>query len=102
METMEGERLPQRQSGLQLRLLGALAVSECGELRPLHDDPFHAASALLGATVFYVSALASLLPAADFDPLAPAEVAAHKRGVLRTARHLLGTGAPRPAGGGTR
>jgi TetR/AcrR family transcriptional regulator len=73
-----------------------------GELRPLHDDPFHAASALLGATVFYVSALASLLPAADFDPLAPAEIAAHKRGVLRTARHLLGTGAPRPAGGGTR
>jgi TetR/AcrR family transcriptional regulator len=71
-----------------------------GELRPLHDDPFHAASALLGATVFYVSALASLLPAADFDPLAPAEVAAHKRGVLRTARHLLGTGAPRSAGGG--
>jgi TetR/AcrR family transcriptional regulator len=73
-----------------------------GELRPLHDDPFHAASALLGATVFYVSALPSLLPAADFDPLAPAEVAAHKRGVLRTARHLLGTGAPRSAGGRTR
>ena len=45
METMEGERLPQRQSGLQLRLLGALAVSEYGELRPL--PPSRKARALL-------------------------------------------------------
>ena len=35
-----------------------------GELQPLHDDPFHAASALIGATVFYVSALVPLLPPA--------------------------------------
>lgn len=65
-----------------------------GELRPLHDDPFHTASALIGATVFYVSALASLLPAGGFDPLAPQHVAAHKRDALRTARHLFGIGAP--------
>jgi TetR/AcrR family transcriptional regulator len=66
-----------------------------GELEPLHEDPFHTASAVLGATVFYVSALASLLPAGEFDPLAPEQVAAHKRDALRTVRRLLGIGAPR-------
>jgi len=66
-----------------------------GELEPLHDEPFHAASALIGATVFYVSALAPLLPLGDFDPLAPEQMAAHKRDALRTARRLLGIGAPR-------
>jgi TetR/AcrR family transcriptional regulator len=73
-----------------------------GELQPLHDDPFHAASALIGATVFYVSALAPLLPPGEFDPLAPAQVAAHKRDALRTARRLLGIGAPRRVKGGAR
>jgi len=73
-----------------------------GELAPLHDDPFHSASALLGATVFYVSALAPLLPPGDFDPFAPAQVAAHKRDALRTARRLLGIGAPRRVTGGAR
>jgi TetR/AcrR family transcriptional regulator len=66
-----------------------------GELEPLHADPFHVASALMGATVFYVSALAPLLPLGDFDPLAPGQMAAHKRDALRTARRLLGIGAPR-------
>jgi TetR/AcrR family transcriptional regulator len=65
-----------------------------GELEPLHGDPFHAASALIGATVFYVSALAPLLPLRAFDPLAPEQMAAHKRDALRTARRLLGIGAP--------
>lgn len=69
---------------------------QSGELQPLHDDPFHAASALMGATVFYVSALAQLLPPGPFDPLAPQQMAAHKRDALRTARRLLGIGAPRP------
>ncbi|HKA16641.1 MAG TPA: hypothetical protein VKH41_16590 [Myxococcota bacterium] len=64
-----------------------------GELEPLHDDPFHAASAVIGATVFYVSALAPLSPPGDFDPLAPEPAAAHKRDALRTARRLLGIGA---------
>ena len=73
-----------------------------GELEPLHDDPFHTASAVLGATVFYVSALASLLPAGEFDPLAPEQVAAHKRDALRTVRRLLGIGAPRRVRRGAR
>lgn len=66
-----------------------------GELHPVNDDPFHAASAVLGATIFYVSALGSLLPNAHFNPLAPEQVAAHRRDALRTVRMLLGI---RPAG----
>jgi TetR/AcrR family transcriptional regulator len=66
-----------------------------GELEPIHDDPFHTASALIGATVFYVSAFGALLPPGDFDPLAPEQVAAHKRDALRTVRRLLGIGTPR-------
>jgi TetR/AcrR family transcriptional regulator len=73
-----------------------------GELEPLHDDPFHAASALIGATVFYFSALVPLLPPGTFDPLAPAQVAAHKRDALRTARRLFGIRTPRPVRGGRR
>jgi TetR/AcrR family transcriptional regulator len=73
-----------------------------GELDPVNDDPFHAASAVLGATIFYVSALSSLLPNAHFNPLAPEQVAAHKRDALRTVRMLLGIRparrAKRPAG----
>jgi len=64
-----------------------------GELRPTHDDPFHTASALIGATVFYVAALPALLPPGDFDPLAPGQIAAHKRDALDSARRLFGIGA---------
>ena len=70
-----------------------------GEFNPIHGDPFHVASAVIGATVFYVAALAPLLPNATFDPLAPEKVAAHKRDALRTVRLLLGipTALPAPA-----
>lgn len=60
-----------------------------GELKPLHDDPFHAASAILGNTVFYVAALSALLPN-QFEPLAPAQAAAHREEALHSARRLLG------------
>jgi TetR/AcrR family transcriptional regulator len=66
-----------------------------GELQPVHDDPFHAASAVLGATVFYVAGFSALLPNADFSPLAPEQVEVHKRNALRTVRLLLGMRAPR-------
>jgi TetR/AcrR family transcriptional regulator len=66
-----------------------------GELNPVNDDLFHAASAVLGATIFYVSALSSLLPNARFNPLAPEQVEAHKRDALRTVRMLLGIRAGR-------
>jgi TetR/AcrR family transcriptional regulator len=68
-----------------------------GEFKPIHDDPFHVASAVIGATVFYVAALAPLLPNAKFNPLAPEQIAMHKRDALRTVRMLLGISAPAPA-----
>ena len=61
-----------------------------GELKPLHDDPFHAASAVIGTTVFYVSALAALVPHGRFQPLDPKQIAAHKREALHATRRLLG------------
>jgi TetR/AcrR family transcriptional regulator len=66
-----------------------------GELRPIRPDPFHVIAAAVGATVFYVTALGSLLPDEPFDPLAPAELATHKRDVVRTVRRLLGVGGAR-------
>lgn len=68
-----------------------------GQLRPLHNDFFHAASAVLGATVFYVAAMSALVPDADFNPLAPAQVAAHREDALRTVRLLLGMPSKDPA-----
>jgi TetR/AcrR family transcriptional regulator len=61
-----------------------------GELRPVHDDPFHAASAIIGTTVFYVAGLAALIPGGKFEPLDPKQIAAHKREALFMVRHLLG------------
>lgn len=61
-----------------------------GELHPIRDDPFHVVSAVVGSTVFYVAALRSLLPTLPFDPLAPRELAAHKRDVVHATRRLLG------------
>jgi hypothetical protein len=66
-----------------------------GELNPIRPDPFHVISAIVGASVFYFAALRSVLPGQDFDPLSPVELSAHRRDVVRTARRLLGVGAPR-------
>jgi len=60
-----------------------------GELKPLYDDPFHAASAILGNTVFYAAALSALLPN-QFEPLDPAQIEIHRREALHSARRLLG------------
>jgi TetR/AcrR family transcriptional regulator len=66
-----------------------------GEFKPVHDDPFHAASAVIGATVFYVAALAPLLPNATFKPLTPEQARTHKRDAIHTVRLLLGIPARR-------
>jgi len=65
-----------------------------GVLHPLHEDPFHAASAVIGTTVFYVGALAALVPAGQFEPLDPEQVSAHKREALYATRRLLGIADP--------
>jgi TetR/AcrR family transcriptional regulator len=89
--------------GVEKLLHTALSLFEqgraSGELDPVHDEPFHAASAVLGTTVFYVAALARLLPKTDFSPMAPEQVAAHKRDALQTVRLLLGIRAPRRKSG---
>jgi TetR/AcrR family transcriptional regulator len=61
-----------------------------GELRPVHDNPFHAASAVLGATVFYVVGFSAFLPDADFGPPSSEQVNDHKQSALQTLRLLLG------------
>lgn len=61
-----------------------------GELNPLHDDPFHAASAILGTTVFYAAAMSALVPDRQFHPLDPEQAAIHRREALHSARRLLG------------
>lgn len=61
-----------------------------GDLKPLHDNPFHAASAVVGTTVFFVAALAALVPQGRFEPLGPGQVAAHKQEVLFALRRSLG------------
>jgi AcrR family transcriptional regulator len=61
-----------------------------GELKPVHDDPFHAASAIIGTTVFYVAGLSALIPNGKFEPLDPKQVKAHKREAVFALRHLLG------------
>lgn len=68
-----------------------------GELKPLHNDPFHAASAAIGTSVFYVSALASLIPPGSFTPLDPEQLAAHKSDVIDTVRRVLGISSRRRA-----
>jgi TetR/AcrR family transcriptional regulator len=69
-----------------------------GELNPIHDHPYHAASAIIGSTIFYASALAPLVPAGDFDPLSEKQVDAHKRDAVRIARWYLGIGAKKRSG----
>jgi TetR/AcrR family transcriptional regulator len=61
-----------------------------GVLKPLHDDPFHTASAIIGTTFFYVGALATLIPQGLFEPLEPKQLQAHKQEAVHSLRRLLG------------
>jgi TetR/AcrR family transcriptional regulator len=65
-----------------------------GEFKPVYDDPYQVASAVIGATVFYVTALAPLIPGSQQGALTPERAAAHKRDVVRMVRLLLGTTPP--------
>jgi len=61
-----------------------------GEFKPVYEDPFQVASAVIGATVFYVTALAPLVPGTEQSALTEERGAAHKRDVVRMVRLLLG------------
>ncbi len=63
---------------------------QSGALTPLHDDPFHIASAVIGTTVFYVSALSTLIPQGLTAPLSQEQLQIHKQEALRSAHRLLG------------
>ena len=65
-------------------------------------DPVHLASAVAGATVFFVAAMPVLVPDFEIDPLSPKRLEIHKREVLRIVRRLLGTRGPSLAGPLTR
>jgi TetR/AcrR family transcriptional regulator len=52
-------------------------------------DPVQIASAVAGATVFYVAAMPTLTPDLDIDPLSRRHLEAHKREVLRIVHRLF-------------
>lgn len=54
------------------------------------QDAVHVASAIVGTTLFYIAGMPILMPDTGFDPLEPAQLAAHREEVLRITRHLLG------------
>lgn len=64
-----------------------------GELKPLHSDPMHVASTIIGTTVFYVTALSALLPVGNYDPLEPHQIAAHREETIIAIRRLMGISA---------
>jgi TetR/AcrR family transcriptional regulator len=59
-------------------------------------DAVHVASAIVGATVFFVAAMPSLMPKPGMEALAPPTLDAHRREVLRITRRLLGADDPDP------
>ncbi|MEX2205545.1 MAG: TetR family transcriptional regulator [Myxococcota bacterium] len=74
--------------------LGREVVDATGDdplTRSAPIDPVHFASAIAGATVFFIAVMPVLAPRSGIDPLAPEQLAAHRNEVLRIARRLLGT-----------
>ncbi len=65
------------------------------ETKLLPIDPVHLASAVAGATVFFVAAMPALVPDLEIDPLSPQQLETHKHEVLRIVQRLLGTRGPR-------
>lgn len=63
---------------------------DSGELKPMHEHPFHTASVVIGSTVFYTSAITKLIPSGNFDPLSAEHIAAQKQETLQIVRFLLG------------
>jgi len=68
-----------------------------GRARLERIDPVHVASTVVGATVFLVAAMPSLVPDRERRPLDRARLAAHEAELLRVVRRLLGTRRPRSA-----
>jgi hypothetical protein len=54
------------------------------------------ASAIAGATVFFVAAMPMLFPDLTVDPLSPKQIETHREEMVRILRRLLGTQDPSP------
>jgi TetR/AcrR family transcriptional regulator len=61
-----------------------------GELNPAENNVFLVASSVVGTAIFYVGALAMLVPQDQSVSMEQEQVAGLKREVLRSMRHLLG------------
>lgn len=61
-------------------------------------DAVHVASAIVGATVFFVAAMPTLMPKSGMEALSPPSLDAHRDAVLRITRRLLGADDPAPTG----
>ncbi len=94
---------PELQSEIQRQSLPFLALLEStfaegertGAFRPLRSDPLHFASAVGGATLFYVAALPTIVADLPYDLLSEEQLKAHKRDVIAITRRLLGIGGPK-------
>ena len=53
-------------------------------------DAAHLASAIAGATLFFLGAMPALVPDLAFDPSSPEHLEAHRQELLRITRRLLG------------
>ena len=63
-----------------------------GAFHPI--DVLHLASALAGATVFFVSVMPTVAPRGSFDPLSPERLSRHRRELHAISRRLLGVEEP--------
>ncbi len=57
-------------------------------------DPIHVIFAVVGATIFFVTAPRTLVPEWPFDPLSPAQLASLRAEVLEITRRLVGARGP--------
>lgn len=93
------EALPGEQAVLVPHIPGAVqatveAITEGqrqGLFRPI--DPIHFIFAVVGTTVFFLSATPTLIPDWPYDPFSPEQVAALRSEVLGITRRLLGIAA---------
>jgi TetR/AcrR family transcriptional regulator len=81
--------LPQTQRLRQLVQHEVLDRPNRKETKLAAVDPVHLASAVAGATIFFVAAMPTLVPDPGFDPLSREQLEGHKHEVLRIARRLV-------------
>ncbi len=75
-----------------VELVRGLVGSEAVARVPVAIGPAHIASAIAGATLFFVGAMPTFVPDLEFDPLSRDHLDAHRREVLRITARLLGDG----------